>query len=494
MDKKPMKKFLIAYCHNVQIDWFTAYASYLKENHNIPSLCIVQGKEDYNHAISLEIYDYVHDILDNFDYKKADISLKENLEILRKLEEQQNESTFFRDVYQDRWLMGKYSYEYIIHFAAHITQKLEKYFNKYPPLVAVGEKNSLPYRIFHHYSQILDFPHYTHLAVRHFPTDKFYLEPDIYWRWPKLIEFYKKYLAEGIPEEYVTIANDKYNEIVTAHLNSEKKLIIRGGSSLFDKLKLKHLGEFFTGLFNTKDKYANPRTFKTTSTIERIKGFVKTKKARNFFDSIALKEFDLSRKFCAYFLHLQPEYTIDGLGFGYSNQLELIRTIAASIPADHVLLVKEHRVAIGKRSEEFYSTIKNYPNVCLISDEYDGHLLIENASILFTVTGSVALEAMYHQKPTIAFGEIFYKAFKGITSVKDVRDELRHLIQDMVKYPDKYTADKENALAVIAAMWHAGHEGCFNPIFIPTEEIHKSPNKEKVGKGLANELRYLELL
>ena len=486
-----MKKYFYAYCHNIQIKWYYAFAKYLKDVYNIQSVCIVQGIQDEKDACE-EGYDFVFDILKGFEPDTASLRQAENREYLAKYDEVNKESSFFKDVLQDRWLLGKYDTDYILDFGTHIYKKLNGFFEEFPPLVALGEKNALPYRIIHHLTLQRNVKHYTLLGTKHFP-DRFYFEPDIYWRWFKIRDIYKDYCDNGIPDDLRTIAEEKYDGIVRRHFNAEKSRIDRNRNSFVNKLRKGNLNRFsrmFSSIGKTKESN-NPRTSLSSPTMMgRVKIAYAKDRAKSYFEANAKKNVDTSIKYGLYFLHMQPEYTIDGLGYGFTNQIELIQVIASSLPVDYLLYVKEHTISTGERDIEFYENLVSIPNVVLVSDTEDGHTLIKNSKIVISITGTIALEGIYHKIPAIMVGDIFHAGFKGIEIVRNIRDNLQPVIADMIKSPDKYITDDENSLCIIAAMYAASHPGQMDPLLIDSSEIPKSPNKDLIAKGLVNELKY----
>jgi hypothetical protein len=112
--------------------------------------------------------------------------------------------------------------------------------------------------------------------------------------------------------------------------------------------------------------------------------------------------------FCLYALHTQPESSVDVQGSFFSNQLELIRHIARSIPATHVLYVKVHPTDVDGKSMGFYQAIKQIPSVVLVDYSVDSRSLINRASIIFALTGTIAYEAGLMQKPVVVFAKNYF--------------------------------------------------------------------------------------
>ncbi|MGB0574746.1 MAG: hypothetical protein ACPGPC_01110 [Alphaproteobacteria bacterium] len=96
-------------------------------------------------------------------------------------------------------------------------------------------------------------------------------------------------------------------------------------------------------------------------------------------------------------------------GRPYVNQIELLRAIALSLPADMVLVVKEHPWMVGKRSLSAYRKMLNIPRLRLAAPEITVRSLIENAALCCVHTGSSWWEAAVLKKPVLALGPVMGK-------------------------------------------------------------------------------------
>ena len=96
----------------------------------------------------------------------------------------------------------------------------------------------------------------------------------------------------------------------------------------------------------------------------------------------------------------------------YTNQIEIIRIIAKSLPINYRLYVKESPAQASRewRSKKEYKEIQNIPNVTLIQPTVLGRELIENSSLVISIAGTSSLEATFHQKPSIIFGNVIYNS------------------------------------------------------------------------------------
>jgi CDP-glycerol glycerophosphotransferase (TagB/SpsB family) len=133
------------------------------------------------------------------------------------------------------------------------------------------------------------------------------------------------------------------------------------------------------------------------------------------------------------------------------NQIEIIRTLAMSLPVDMILVVKEHPWMVGKRTLGAYSKMLNIPRVRIAEPSLDARSLIQLSDLVAVVTGSIALEAAMLGKPVITFGDCPYNMLPE-TMIKRAMD-IRHiqiLIRDML---DNYLSDDKALEAYVSAVF-----------------------------------------
>lgn len=150
-------------------------------------------------------------------------------------------------------------------------------------------------------------------------------------------------------------------------------------------------------------------------------------------------------------LHTEPEVSLLVYGRPYVNQIEVVRALAMSLPADHVILVKEHPWMVGKRSMAYYRALLNIPRVLLVKPSLDARLLIQNAAMVAVITGSNALEAAIIGRPVLTFGDCPYNALPR-TMVRRVADP-RNLAADVRDLLCTYRRDDAALERYIAASY-----------------------------------------
>jgi hypothetical protein len=103
-------------------------------------------------------------------------------------------------------------------------------------------------------------------------------------------------------------------------------------------------------------------------------------------------------------LHLEPELALMGISPEFSNSLEAISWISKSLPANYLLIVKEHPLSYGVRSKTYYDFLRQIPNVMLSHPKIDSWDWIKKSSFVATITGTAGFEGVYLNKPILSFG------------------------------------------------------------------------------------------
>jgi len=162
---------------------------------------------------------------------------------------------------------------------------------------------------------------------------------------------------------------------------------------------------------------------------------------------------DFNKKYIYVALHYQPECSTNPLGGPFVDQILMVQILAASVPADWVIYVKEHpwqwkprgTVYYSYRYENYYRELAGIPKVKLVPLKTDTFALINNAQAVATVTGTAGWEAVLRSKPALSFGHGWYRDCPGIfrvNSVESCKEIINRIIsgsvlvkqQDIVNY------------------------------------------------------------
>lgn len=142
--------------------------------------------------------------------------------------------------------------------------------------------------------------------------------------------------------------------------------------------------------------------------IEIIKA-LKASYRNSFLNRNCIKNLPENDSFIYYPLHLEPERVLLIDAPYYTNQIEVIRNIAKSLPIRYKLYVKEHpnMKAIGWRPVSFYKQILELPNAKLIHPFVSSEEIVKKCSLVISITGTAGIEALFYKKPSISLSKFW---------------------------------------------------------------------------------------
>lgn len=128
---------------------------------------------------------------------------------------------------------------------------------------------------------------------------------------------------------------------------------------------------------------------------------------------------NLKIPYAYYPMNINEEMNILHYAPFYTDQIEVIRHVAKSIPIDFMLYVKEHPGAglRGWNDVKYYKEIMDIPNVKLIHPHYDSNILLKNSRLLVTTRGTTVYKAVKYGKPAITFGPQSFEIIPSIFRV-----------------------------------------------------------------------------
>ena len=109
------------------------------------------------------------------------------------------------------------------------------------------------------------------------------------------------------------------------------------------------------------------------------------------------------RKIVFFPFQQQPESSTLVLTPHFSNQFAILVELALSLPADAVLVVKEHPWQLGRRTRGIYEAILELPNVVMLAPTYPSLDIIRRSSAVCAISSSAAHEAAVLGKPVLYF-------------------------------------------------------------------------------------------
>jgi hypothetical protein len=146
-------------------------------------------------------------------------------------------------------------------------------------------------------------------------------------------------------------------------------------------------------------------------------------------------------------LHFQPEATTLPHGGIYENQLIVVNHLLSMLRNDQLLVVKEHPAYYSYtksesikdyRNNNFYRFLNSHPKIIFLNHNTDSNKLIKGSSFVATVTGTVALEALYENKICVLYGESIYSQLPNVIVKKNITDEiLTELLNNGINISEK---------------------------------------------------------
>ena len=196
-----------------------------------------------------------------------------------------------------------------------------------------------------------------------------------------------------------------------------------GGNKL---TKLKAVLEYLlkSNNSNIKTHFSYYGRTKLKVLIKNILLILKTKIRKSFIDKNLEHEIYPNEKFILFTLHQEPERVLlIGAPF-YTNQLEIIRQIAKSLPIGFKLYVKEHfsQQLREWRKISYYKEILEIPNVRLYHPTSNIKELIEKSSLVISISGTIGLEAAFFQKPSIVMADLGYTILPSVQKLNSIED------------------------------------------------------------------------
>ena len=145
------------------------------------------------------------------------------------------------------------------------------------------------------------------------------------------------------------------------------------------------------------------------------------------------------KKFIFFPLLTEPEIALHGVADDFFFQLSAINLISRDLPADYLLVVKEHVIAFGRRPKDFYNQINDLGNVVFADPTELGLDYVKKCNAVACITGTSAYEALVMGRPVITFSKNNSWNFLDHVYYVDNFQSLRKIFLSIEenKYPNK---------------------------------------------------------
>ena len=191
---------------------------------------------------------------------------------------------------------------------------------------------------------------------------------------------------------------------------------------------------FLSGNDNSKTHYTYYGRTKLRVLLHELSMNFKKRSRQSFIDKNFISKLPPNEKFIYFALSVDEERNLLLSAPFFTNQLEMIRNIAKSMPIDFKLFVKEAPAQSTRnwRDISVYEEIMRIPNVTMIHPSVPTTELYKNCSLVMTISGSSGFEAAFYQKPSIVFNDPSYTILPSVTRVKSIHD-LSNAIAESLK-------------------------------------------------------------
>ena len=167
----------------------------------------------------------------------------------------------------------------------------------------------------------------------------------------------------------------------------------------------------------------------------------------NFLQKSSIPNPTLNIPFIYFPMNVDEEMNILHYAPYYTNQIEVIRHIAKSIPINYVLYVKEHIASKlrGWMNQDYYKEIMEIPNVVLVNPLFDNNILLKNSKLLVAIRGTTPLKAIKYGKASVIFGDQPFEVLPSVFKVNSlaslpalIKEALNHKVDpsDYEKYQE----------------------------------------------------------
>ena len=165
------------------------------------------------------------------------------------------------------------------------------------------------------------------------------------------------------------------------------------------------------------------------------------RRRETFLATRFLQDVDLETPFVYFPLGVDPEANILITSPFYTNQIEIARSLAKSLPIGCQLYIKENPSQVSREWRDIseYEEMLSIPNVKLLHPSFSNKKLLEKSAIVVTVAGTSGFEAAFYEKPSIVFGDTIYTILPSVHRVREIEnlpDIIRKCLSEQIKADD----------------------------------------------------------
>jgi len=230
-----------------------------------------------------------------------------------------------------------------------------------------------------------------------------------------------------------TTFNDLKNRLESKILSKTlTKFYQNQKKSQFEKMKAAFQLLIFSDNSNEKTHYTYYGRKKLKVLFTEIQYSLKRWYREKYIDKNFLRQIPDEPSFIFLPLQQEPERSLLIGAPDYVNQIKTVEYVSKCIPKNYLLFVKEHPTqgpGRGWRKISDYQTMQNNPKVRLVHPSIPANEIIAKSKLVISVSGTLALESAFFNKPSITFADNDYTLISSISRLES-KNELRELIED----------------------------------------------------------------
>ena len=261
--------------------------------------------------------------------------------------------------------------------------------------------------------------------------------------------FYKNFVKEYI-------ANKQQPSYVNSSLN-------------FKLFSFEQLKDFFILIYRYLE---DPKALHLSDSPPKMIYLKIQKIARKFRYDNLKKSDSLPKKYFIFPLQFVPEAATLVQGNKLYDMKTLVEITSKSLPTGYKLVVKEHKVCVGRRPISFYKQILDFHNVELVDENFSIYKLIDNSSGVISISSTMGLEAMMMGKPIGVFGQNYYNHSSNVFLMHNLYE-----VEKNIKKMITHHFNTNDFLSLIKTILDSGFDGNVHPK--EYTDIHTLPNISK---------------
>lgn len=458
-----------------EIPWIARLADALREQGVSTELWTV-GPHEARLAESLRAFDTIVDLRGDFRRRPARAASRaadaDALAAANNLEQSLGFGPFLhREAGVDRVLTGRnhielppmrmshhWSWPDVCRYSTSVAASVRARLREAQPRAVVGEASMFSSRLVARIVRAEGVPYLSPMTLPYLPG-RIHFTDGLEGQWDSCVEIFEQLRGRPIPVESEAVAQATLDQIRsgrTMPVRRERIADYLGGP--LERLRPARAANLVTAWREAQrpESLASPHSSypELISPKARLVRKARRRRLTTIFDQQSAHVLPAG-PFVAYFIHAQPEVTVEGWAHEFQDQVATIRNIAAVLPAGMYLAVKEHRVQAGLRDPSFYQELLSLPGIVLLNATIPTHELLTKAELVVSLTGTVTMEAMCLGTPSALLGSVYYEHFTGIRRPRSYRE-----MQDLIVGRDALQpASDEDCLRALAARHLASTEG-----------------------------------